>query len=163
MIQNVLQVACACDYRGQTPEQILISIMVSACTEQNVVKFMADKADKIATIRHFNEFENAIRQQHEKFDTSLDYQGYTGLGAKPPNKFPKINAVRSNDTLSKGLKLDKNGEPPVWMKKKPCFTCRKMGHTLHTCDCKPPTCNIDGCKLKKCKEMYQKYKSNGLK
>ena len=119
---------------------------------------MADNAEAFSRITVFADFENAIRSEHEKFDSSAAYPGYTGLGAKPATKtYTNINNLKNQNQVPKGFKLDKDGNPPKWMVKLPCFTCGEIGHTLHTCDCKPPKCNIDGCKIEHTSKAHKKY------
>ena len=76
-----------------------------------MIKLMTDNAENFADMRDLNVFENAIRQHDEKFQSSLAYPGYTGLGAKPPTTFSQVAAVKSNQSgtepkLSRDMRLD---------------------------------------------------------
>jgi hypothetical protein len=77
-----------------------------------MVKYMTDSSDFISNITRFEDFENAIRTEHERFENSLAYPGYTGLGAKPATKNQTyINKVATKNK-GEGFSLDKDGTPP---------------------------------------------------
>ena len=122
---------------------------------------MADNADIISRMTVLEEFENAIKNEQDRLEISPAYPNYTGLGAKPPTKsYANINKVKVNNKegLPKAFRLDSEGQPPEWMKSKPCFTCGTNGHTLHSCTINPDVCGIEGCKLKHTPKAHGNYK-----
>ena len=176
MVAKVRREMVACNYEGQTPIQILIALLISSCTEVNLIKYMADNTNTLSEMTVLEDFETALKTEQDRLEMSPAYPNYTGLGAKPPTKgYANINKV---ETKSKGkvnlppsMKVDSEGKPPQWMMDKPCFKCGANGHTLHTCTVNVSKCGIDGCNKwhtatahKQFKEyMANKGKNTGVK
>ena len=56
--------------------------MINSCTDKNMIKFLANNAEDIATLEYLHNFENLIKMQDVKFTASPAYLNYTGLGTK---------------------------------------------------------------------------------
>ena len=73
MCQYIIKASCECQYIQQSAEQILISMMVNSCNEENMIKYLADNAETVAQIKHLHEFDNLIKTQDCKFTASSVY------------------------------------------------------------------------------------------
>ena len=150
MIQNTLKASRECNYSMQSAQQILISLMINSCTDSDMIKFLTDNAEEIATMEYLHDFKNLIKMHDVKFTGSPAYLNYTVLGTKAVVKIGKVGTSGGNKRQGGGLKLDENEEPPKLMLKTPCFRCAIMGHTFHNC----PNTQIIGCKVEGCKKDY---------
>ena len=61
MIQTLFKASQECSYDEQSAQQILISLAVNGCTDCNMIKYLADNTEQIATMEALNEFKNFVK------------------------------------------------------------------------------------------------------
>ena len=103
MIQTLIMASRECNYNQQTTQQILISLMVSSCTDSDMIKHLANHTEEIANIEELHNFENFVKAQDAKFASSNAYPNFTGLGTKAVVKINKLGVNSPQGGIKKSL------------------------------------------------------------